>query len=350
MLTKICPICDQKLDHMNYCSVCRKWIRKPNYIKVDYYLNERHPQEWHDCEYHGRAEEVSEIGPAKAHESFQEQKDYGKAEVRENKTVYEKKGKAGKAQASEKKKSSNKGCLPWLVAGFVFLQIGLPLLFSAADRIGDILDERLLTTIPETAASAEEVALEELSQTQLTDSQVMELGQECDASHMELPGEDTAEKLLETLSEHYYLVESSQTSTNLLDHSEFGDFKWFQTNREMYFESREDSERRITMNVFWDTFSNRVHEIGFHADEEDVFAVAETVFDALTEWGVVAETPENAESWELLLDRERLLMEEDYVQVTDGALEEAQLGVSIYCSEYEGVRRYFVDIWSEAGD
>ena len=350
MLTKICPICDQKLDHMNYCSVCRKWIRKPNYIKVDYYLNERHPQEWHDCEYHGRAEEVSEIGPAKAHESFQEQKAYGKAEVRENKTVYEKKGKAGKAQASEKKKSSNKGCLPWLVAGFVFLQIGLPLLFSAADRIGDILDERLLTTIPETAASAEEVALEELSQTQLTDSQVMELGQECDASHMELPGEDTAEKLLETLSEHYYLVESSQTSTNLLDHSEFGDFKWFQTNREMYFESREDSERRITMNVSWDTFSNRVHEIGFHADEEDVGPAAKAVFGLLTEYGVLTEKPESADSWEIFFENSAASMEEDYLWAEDSALEASELGMSLSYSEYDGKRRYYINVWSEADE
>ena len=52
MIYKICPVCDHKLNSMNYCSNCRRLVRKPLTINVDYYLNERHPAEWHACTYH----------------------------------------------------------------------------------------------------------------------------------------------------------------------------------------------------------------------------------------------------------------------------------------------------------
>lgn len=332
MLTKICPICDQKLDHMNYCSVCKKWIRKPNYISVDYYLNERHPQEWHDCEYHSEAETFSEAPQTEERISSRKQE------------------KRSKTDHSGKKTCLGKGCLTWLVVVFVLFQVGIPVLFSAADKIGDVLDDRFMTKIPETAASAEEEAVIEPTQTELTDSQVMELGQECDNRHMELQGEDAAAELLETLSERYNLVESSQSSTNLVDHSEFGDYKWFQTDMQMYFESAEDSERQVILDVYWDTFSKRVHEIGFHADEEDVLSVAETVFDVLVKYGVLAEKPESADSWGMLFENARTSMEEDYLWAEDPALEASELGMSLYYSEYDGKRRYFINVWSEASE
>ena len=49
---KICPICDQKMTKPHYCDHCRRRIRKPLTIDVDYYLNERHPDTEHDCSYH----------------------------------------------------------------------------------------------------------------------------------------------------------------------------------------------------------------------------------------------------------------------------------------------------------
>ncbi|RGY99659.1 hypothetical protein [Clostridium sp. AM58-1XD] len=52
MQRKICPICDTKLAAGNFCPVCRRWVRKPFYMDVDYYLNERHPEYEDKCEYH----------------------------------------------------------------------------------------------------------------------------------------------------------------------------------------------------------------------------------------------------------------------------------------------------------
>ena len=52
MQRKICPICDRKLKAGNFCPVCRRWVKKPLYMDVDYYLNERHPEYEDKCEYH----------------------------------------------------------------------------------------------------------------------------------------------------------------------------------------------------------------------------------------------------------------------------------------------------------
>ena len=52
MKKKICPVCDHVMKGSHYCRVCRKWIRHPNVINADYYLNERHPAGEESCEYH----------------------------------------------------------------------------------------------------------------------------------------------------------------------------------------------------------------------------------------------------------------------------------------------------------
>ncbi len=56
MIRKICPICDQKMKTAHYCANCKCWVKEPLTINVDYYLNERHPQNEHDCTYHDGAD------------------------------------------------------------------------------------------------------------------------------------------------------------------------------------------------------------------------------------------------------------------------------------------------------
>lgn len=40
------------MKHAHYCSFCRQWISEPHYLNVTYHLNERHPANETDCEYH----------------------------------------------------------------------------------------------------------------------------------------------------------------------------------------------------------------------------------------------------------------------------------------------------------
>lgn len=43
MKKKICPICDLPVNEVNYCTNCKKVIRRPVLWDVDYYLNEKRP-------------------------------------------------------------------------------------------------------------------------------------------------------------------------------------------------------------------------------------------------------------------------------------------------------------------
>lgn len=43
MKRKICPICDLPVNEVNYCTNCKKVIRRPVLWNVDYYLNEKRP-------------------------------------------------------------------------------------------------------------------------------------------------------------------------------------------------------------------------------------------------------------------------------------------------------------------
>ena len=42
MRKRICPYCDQELEG-RYCRGCRRFVKTPLIVDVNYYLNERHP-------------------------------------------------------------------------------------------------------------------------------------------------------------------------------------------------------------------------------------------------------------------------------------------------------------------
>lgn len=67
MEKKICPVCEHVMSGKHYCRVCRKWIWHPKVIHADYYLNERHPAQEENCEYHRPAfmEKKNSSAPAK---------------------------------------------------------------------------------------------------------------------------------------------------------------------------------------------------------------------------------------------------------------------------------------------
>lgn len=55
MQKRICPICDHPMQKAHYCSFCKQWIKHPHYVNATYYLNERHPADETNCEYHNES-------------------------------------------------------------------------------------------------------------------------------------------------------------------------------------------------------------------------------------------------------------------------------------------------------
>ena len=52
MIKKLCPICDHVMTTGHFCTNCRSFVRHPNIIDADYYLNETHPPFESDCDFH----------------------------------------------------------------------------------------------------------------------------------------------------------------------------------------------------------------------------------------------------------------------------------------------------------
>ena len=59
MRKRICPYCDQELEG-RYCRGCRRFVKTPLIVDVNYYLNERHPASEENCQYHGDLPERTE--------------------------------------------------------------------------------------------------------------------------------------------------------------------------------------------------------------------------------------------------------------------------------------------------
>lgn len=52
MIQRICPVCDQVMKSVHYCSNCRSWVKHPHVMEMNFYLNERHPENEEGCSYH----------------------------------------------------------------------------------------------------------------------------------------------------------------------------------------------------------------------------------------------------------------------------------------------------------
>lgn len=101
MRKRICPCCDQELEG-RYCRGCRRFVKTPLIVDVNYYLNERHPASEESCQYHGDLH-TGEMGGGPDRRAPYE--DVEKAGWTGSKAAAAPKAKAGKNGRSGKKAS-----------------------------------------------------------------------------------------------------------------------------------------------------------------------------------------------------------------------------------------------------
>ena len=101
MRKRICPYCDQELEG-RYCRGCRRFVKTPLIVDVNYYLNERHPASEESCQYHGDLH-TGEMGGGPDRRAPYE--DVEKAGWTGSKAAAAPKAKAGKNGRSGKKAS-----------------------------------------------------------------------------------------------------------------------------------------------------------------------------------------------------------------------------------------------------
>lgn len=88
MQRRICPICDHPMASGHYCSFCKQWVRNPHYVNATYYLNERHPADETNCEYHndggGSFEKAAKTGADTVRSLMERAKTYSQTSQTKN--------------------------------------------------------------------------------------------------------------------------------------------------------------------------------------------------------------------------------------------------------------------------
>lgn len=70
MQKKICPVCDLPIKASGYCPRCKRIIKNPYLREIDYYLNETHPSNELECEFHNPYLEADHHGENQGTQSY----------------------------------------------------------------------------------------------------------------------------------------------------------------------------------------------------------------------------------------------------------------------------------------
>lgn len=128
MVRKICPICDQMMKSAHYCSNCKAFVKNPYIRNTDYYLNERHPADAHDCTYHDERRDGMQSQDTSARSgraaASQRSRTAGSFTQSESGTS----GRTGQGRSGRGKSSSV--VILAVVLIFIAVQIVLPVLFQ----------------------------------------------------------------------------------------------------------------------------------------------------------------------------------------------------------------------------
>ncbi len=302
MKQKICPTCDGKLKG-NYCPFCHKIVRKPVEWDVHYYLNERHPDWETDCEYHWSpaAEPVPEIG---AYPELDQKLDF--QEIRQSmpdsyqdtnpyqENPYQRAPeKSSKSQKPEKGSGSR---ITKIVLIVVCLWIVFQIMIVAGSYVfSELLPDLVSEPLPEPefvveTELAEEPVWAEEEIIELTDEQVMEIGEACTVyNHIPAQAGEFSSLVEEYLEEHYLPVaDTMESSLNSIYPDEIDGkplssygkyFAWYVLEKGM-----EETDYRSAVYLNSDTASGEIHWVEIElGDRNTAYEMAEWAVKTLGE-------------------------------------------------------------------
>ena len=310
MRKRICPYCDQELEG-RYCRGCRRFVKTPLIVDVNYYLNERHPASEESCQYHGDLH-TGEMGGGPDRRAPYE--DVEKAGWPGSKAAAAPKAKAGKngrpgKKASEAPVSRNqsagsgrsasrpgRGWAPvWILAAAaaaVIMASGGMVMNSISHMVPDLEPEPV---DPEAGSwdegiSSEEVWPEETAagEQELSEEEVRAAGIRCNGyGHLDVNGDDLQADLEGLAADHGLAVEElGRTSANFA----FGEFTNYEVRYDYILTGEDGWYRAVTLSL--DTGDGSLHGIQVSADNlEAMYQLLDMVMELLKESGAVSENP-----------------------------------------------------------
>lgn len=238
MIQRICPVCDKVMKSAHYCRNCRSWVKDPWVREVNYYLNERHPQNEKACSYHeenrGRDYQIRQSRPSAA----------------------QSKPRSG---ASKKNKSINLVIVIIIAIYITFMLLSAGMagsfrksLFGGSGSGFELHVENYGNEVYETAPA-------ELAYHELEDAAVIAAGEACSSrGHFDLQGEELQQSLEEILEALGYELEDcyKYSSNEIYDSGE----SWYDTVISMDLAWDEnDTYQYIEIN--YDTATGDLHEV-----------------------------------------------------------------------------------------
>lgn len=275
MKKKICPVCDQEIRSLNYCRICRRFVRKPYIREINYYLNETHPRKEADCSYHkGRPQA-----------GWQRRTPPGET------------GRPGYQTSHRQQpirtaaKESNKWIL-FLAVFFVMVFLGSTRFFRfAATRLNHMGPDRGYDIDPGFYEPDWNFAAgEEEGRRELEDAEVRAAGERCTVyAHFSVTLDEVETEIVEIVEHHGYRLRNRGVySYNTRYAGGDGNvFSSYCTWTSYKIEEEPYSYQKVYFNH--DTVTDELHEIGITLnDREQVLVISGEVLELLTTMGVIS--------------------------------------------------------------
>lgn len=328
MKDKYCPYCDQKMTSGLYCKGCKRIVLHPYWQDVDYYLNERHPQQETDCLYHNSGLEPHKDRASSAAGASNTAQASGTAHTSPTAQAFGTARTSRTAQTSDmtfssgtvrdadrnsygrEHRKSRSGVVIFLIL-WLLLSAGGSLFVYAKRAVQNsfcaIRDIFSAEAPKGYYADAEEQVSEVYGDGELSDEQVIEAGINCNCyGHYDVYLEDIDAALEQALVDRDILVwDRDSFSYNFANN----DSSWYNTDQDYSLSHGDEYIGTITISV--DTATNQLHGISTTATTEVYFyELADVIESIMYEFGYVNTEQSGQDIYAELLNRKEAIRNE----------------------------------------
>lgn len=294
MIRRVCPICDQVMKSAHYCRNCRSWVKHPYVREVNYYLNERHPEQETSCSYHeDAASGTNQPGQSRTRQSHpltgqRHQKQPGGGQImRPAGSRSAGRDSADRYSAGSRSADRDRIRVSWILITVIVVILFLGSCAGVSSMmVSSLLDAGGDYEIDLGAYDGEDCYEDGAGDGEyqvLEDEEAIARGQACTVSaHMPVTMSEIEEPILEILAERGISVEDTSCTSYNVDYGD-GDC-WYSTDYMFYLDDSWDQY----VDVNCDTVTDDVHGIGISMNgEEKLSEVTGAVLVFLRKQGII---------------------------------------------------------------
>lgn len=140
MKKHICPICDKAMPTGHFCTNCKSWIKEPWTMDVNFYLNESHPQEESDCDYHDQKYFDRAMNQGRQGQEMARKPVFIQPKMAQSKSIQDIFNQVPEKQEEKEEPKKQVSGIMLVIIFIVFINVILPILTSVIRGLSDILE------------------------------------------------------------------------------------------------------------------------------------------------------------------------------------------------------------------